>query len=276
MSLSSISVLTESPPPSRVVSVIGINSNVVVNGVEFHVQTEDLGPRYGHLITQVFGDGGRVIKSVRLDYSQHLDKPNLQAVLPRVMKAHHAKVIRGLQLGHLDSIPPCVTMRRSTPEENVHLADIARSAGIKDLPDELHSITPSTARSRGADPGETQAPESAPLSLANIWDRLVEDAHHEVTLTSATRNGTDPVPASSAWDRAVESSRVGTREIRSTRQVSTPDAAALAYAQGLVQMRGPDKTLAVISLAHAVELDPTNRLYRAALRKVLDWLDEHE
>ena len=256
--------------------MIGINSNVVVNGVEFHVQTEDLGPRHGHLITQVFRDGGCVIKSVRLDYSQHLDKPNLQAVLPRVMKAHHAKVIRSLQLGRLDSMPPCVTMRRSTPEENVHLADIARNAGIKDLPDDLRSITPSTARSSGGEPGETQAPESVPKSLANIWDRLVEDAHREVTLTSATRNGTEPVPSSSAWDRAVESSRVGTREIRVSGHFSTPDAAALAYAQGLVQMRGSDKTLAVINLARAVELDPTNRLYRAALRKVLDWLDEHE
>lgn len=253
--------------------MIGINSNVVVNGVEFHVQTEDMGPRHGHLITQVFRDGGCVIKSVRLDYSQHLDKPNLQAVLPRVMKAHHAKVIRSLQLGRMDSVPPCVTMRRSTPEENVHLADIARNASIKDPLDEPHLNPPTTARSLG---GQTGAPESIPKSLGNIWDRLVDDAHHEVTLTSATRSGIEPAPSSSAWDRAVESSRVGTRENRGTGHFSTPDAAALAYAQGLVQIRGSDKTLAVISLAHAVELDPTNRLYRAALRKVLEWLDEHE
>ena len=256
--------------------MIGINSSVVVDGVEFRVQTEDLGPRHGHLITQVFRGGGCVIKSVTLDYSQHLDQPNLQLVLPRVMRAQHAKVILSLQLGSLDSIPLCVTMRRSSPEENVHLADIARNAGIEDLPDDLHSNAPSTARSRGGEPGETLAPESVPKSQSSIWDRLVDDAHHEVTLTSATRNGTEPAPSSSAWDRAVESSRAGTREIRVSGHFSTPDAAALAYAQGLVQMRGSDKTLAVTSLARAVELDPTNRLYRAALRKVLDWLDEHE
>jgi hypothetical protein len=227
------------------------------------------------LVTQVFRNGGYVIKSVSLDYSQHLDNPNLQAVLPRVMKAHHAKVIRSLQLGRLDSISPCVTMRRSTPEEKVHLADIARNAGIKDLPDDTHPDPPTTVPSCRGEPGETQTPENIPKSIANIWDSLAEDAHQEVTLTSATRNGTEPVPSSSAWDRAVESSRVGAREIMVSGHFSTPDAAALAYAQGLVQMRGSDKTLAVVSLARAVELDPTNRLYRAALRKVLDWLDEH-
>jgi len=145
----------------------------------------------------------------------------------------------------------------------------------QDLPDNPHPEPPTTARSCEGEPGETQAPESLPKSVANTWDRLVEDAHHEVTLTSATRNGIEPVPSSSVWDRAVESSRVATREIRVTGHLATPDAAALAYAQGLVQMRGSDKTLAVASLARAVELDPTNRLYRAALRKVLDWLDEH-
>lgn len=253
--------------------MIGINSNVVVHGVEFHVQTEDMGPRHGHLISQVFRDGGCVVKSVKLDYSQHLDRPNLQSVLPRVMKAHHAKLIRSLQLGRLDSIPPCVTMHRSTPEENVHLADIARNAGIKDLPDDDRTESPTTARSRGDELVETQAPDSVPKSVANTWDRLVEDAHREVTLNSMARIGSEPVPLSSAWDRAVESSRVGTRE--NTRRFSTPDAAPLAYAQGLVQMRGPDKTIAVVSLARAVELDPTNPLYRAALRKVLDWLDQH-
>jgi len=259
-----------------VVQLIGINNNVVVKGVVFHVQTEDMGPRHGQLITQVFRDGGCVVKSVRLDYSQHLGKPNLHAVLPRVMKAHHVKVIRRLQQGRMDSTPPCVTMRPSTPEENVHLAEIVRSAGTNGLLGDPQREPQTKTRACGPESGVTQTPDSVTKSAANIWDRLVEDAYHEVTLTSATGDGNEPAPSSSAWDRAVESSRVGTREIRGTRNFSTPDAAALAYAQGLVQMRGTDKKLAVTSLARAVELDPNNRLYRAALRKVLDWLDEHE
>jgi hypothetical protein len=40
-------------------------------------------------------------------------------------------------------------------------------------------------------------------------------------------------------------------------------------------MHEPDKALAVMSLARAVELDPTNRQYRASLREALDWMDEH-
>jgi hypothetical protein len=256
------------------VPVIGINSNVFVDGVEFHVQTEDLGPRHGLLVTQVFRDGGCVVKSVKLDYSQHLDKPNLHSVLPRVMKAHHAKLIHSLQQGRLASIPPCVTMRRSLPQAATRLEDIARAAGIEDLPGQ--SEAPSTVRSNGQTSKMDQPVESTPRSTANLWDRLIEEAHRDHGAGALLNPRSDPRSVFTAWDRAVESARLSPRETRQANDASplscvTP--AAVAHAEGLTRMRARETELAVANLARAVELEPSNREYRAALRSALDELD---
>ena len=43
-------------------------------GRVFHIQTEDSGVNRPHLITHLFVDGGRIIKSTRSDYAELLGK----------------------------------------------------------------------------------------------------------------------------------------------------------------------------------------------------------
>lgn len=267
-----LSKLSARPPPSLVVPVIGINSNVVVDGVEFHVQTEDLGPRYGHLVTDVFRDGGSVVKSVKLDYSQLTDRSNLQAVLPRLMKAHHAKLIRGLQRGRLDSMPPCVTIHRRTPDEPPHLLELACEAGIEKPSHAALSAPPSTVRSSAQKPREDTRPDGPPSS-ANVWDRLVEGAHRVYPTVAAQAARSDTKTTSSAWDRALESTRQGAHGTACN--VEDARAAALSYTQAQAEMHASNYVTAVVSLAKAIQLAPDNHEYRATLRRVLDWLDEN-
>lgn len=97
-------------PVSVASAVMGLNSNVSVRGVVYHIQTEDLGLRSAQVVTHVFVDGGQVVKVARVDYARHLDKPGLRVALPKVMKAHHALVARKLASGELDSVAVHVSM----------------------------------------------------------------------------------------------------------------------------------------------------------------------
>jgi len=60
------------PPP-----LVGFNNNVRYRGMRFHIQTEDSGVTKPHIITHLFADGGRVIKSLRTDYAEYGGAPML-------------------------------------------------------------------------------------------------------------------------------------------------------------------------------------------------------
>src|SRR5260221_8629349 len=51
---------------------LGFNNNVQYQGATYHVQTEDSGIDRPHIITHLFADGGRIIKSVRRNYDNEL------------------------------------------------------------------------------------------------------------------------------------------------------------------------------------------------------------
>ena len=48
---------------------VGFNNNVKYKGLVFHIQTEDSGLDKPHIITHLFADGGRVIKSHKRSYA---------------------------------------------------------------------------------------------------------------------------------------------------------------------------------------------------------------
>jgi hypothetical protein len=252
---------------------MGINSNVVVDGVTFHVQSEDLGPRVPQLITHVFREGGTVVKVAKLDYSNHLTKPNLNTVLSRVMKAHHVKVLRKLQRGRMDSIPPSVIMRPTTEEEDARLftEPSIPNNPLPELPSQVHVSIPSTTD----EPGSDRPPDSAAL----IWERVVAEAQQTRQLEPVSRRHEKPAPTATDWDRIVESRRHGRLEVElktASTPEAVPDAATDAYQKGVTAMRRNDAFEALMYLAKAVQLEPTNRRFRAALRRALDFADEQE
>jgi hypothetical protein len=87
------------PPP-----LTGFNSNFRYRGMSFHIQTEDSGMARPHIITHLFADGGQVIKTLRVDYSQHVSGPDCRTVVQRMMRDQHRAMANDLRKGLVDAI----------------------------------------------------------------------------------------------------------------------------------------------------------------------------
>jgi hypothetical protein len=89
----------KAPPP-----LLGFNNNVRHKGRVFHIQTEDSGIKHARIVTHLFADGGRIVKSTRTEYLEHIGRPDLVEVLRRVMKEQHKAMFIRLRAGELDSL----------------------------------------------------------------------------------------------------------------------------------------------------------------------------
>ncbi len=83
---------------------VGFNNNVKYKDVAFHVQTEDSGLKMPHIITHLFADGGRIIKSHKRVYSEHVDRPDVGPFVRSLMKAQHMEMVAMLRGGKFDEV----------------------------------------------------------------------------------------------------------------------------------------------------------------------------
>lgn len=82
--------------------VKGFNSDIMVKGQTFHVQTEDWGVKNPFIVSRVF-KGGAVYKTVKTNYQDCTDigpVPNFQSVTNAV-KSQHNQIIDLLMSGQL-------------------------------------------------------------------------------------------------------------------------------------------------------------------------------
>lgn len=84
-------------------ALTGYNSNVRHRGRVFHIQTEDSGSAHQRVITHLFADGGRIVKSSRSEYSEYMDAPNLPELVRGIMKDQHKAMFVLLRSGGLDA-----------------------------------------------------------------------------------------------------------------------------------------------------------------------------
>jgi len=83
---------------------MGFNNNLKYKGHEYHVQTEDSGLRMPHVITHLFADGGRVIKSHKRSYAPDVDRPDVAVHVKALMKAQHMEMVLALREGRFDEV----------------------------------------------------------------------------------------------------------------------------------------------------------------------------
>lgn len=83
---------------------LGYNTNVRYKDRVFHVQTEDSGVARPHVITHLFADGGRIIKSVKRAYADILDEPDLIARVKKLMQEQHKAMLLALRAGTYDTV----------------------------------------------------------------------------------------------------------------------------------------------------------------------------
>lgn len=119
------------PPPP----LLGYNNNVRHRSRVFHIQTEDSGVNSPRIMTHLFADGGRIVKSTRTDYSEYLEREDMAVVVKNMMKEQHKAMFVALRSGELDRLigfdesspPPSVASPESVLGRAASLLDSAPS-----------------------------------------------------------------------------------------------------------------------------------------------------
>jgi hypothetical protein len=83
---------------------MGFNNNILFQDQVFHVKTEDSGLDQPHIMTHLFADGGRVIKSHKRTYDGHVNRPDVAEYVRGLMKAQHLEMVMMLRDGKFDAI----------------------------------------------------------------------------------------------------------------------------------------------------------------------------
>jgi hypothetical protein len=167
--------------------ISGFNTNVRHRGLVFHVQTEDSGRAYPHIITHLYYQG-TILASEKSEYRDRLDSPNLGREVKERMEAQHQAMLDRVGQGEFDPLvaerfgadvfaegtTASLAVRQPAPER-------ARDACSPGEAQPRHSAQRSGSakgaergRAKGA-AGGASAPEQKPLDEL-ILDYLVESA----------------------------------------------------------------------------------------------------
>jgi hypothetical protein len=84
--------------------LLGYNNNVRHKNRVFHIQTEDSGVKHPHIITHLFMDGGRILKSIKRSYAEHVGADKMQDTVKQMMKDQHKAMFIALRDGQFDAV----------------------------------------------------------------------------------------------------------------------------------------------------------------------------
>jgi FHA domain-containing protein len=137
---------------------VGFNNNVKYKDQTFHIQTEDSGLDKPHVITHVFADGGRIIKSHKRSYADHVLREDVTQFVRQLMKGQHLEmalalrdgkfdpVIEGRAMGGMDTLdypPKAEVQKLATKKKTRVMAD-----GEEGSRPSLHEVQPPSAEAR--------------------------------------------------------------------------------------------------------------------------------
>ena len=84
--------------------LLGFNNNVRHKGRVFHIQTEDSGVKHPHIITHLFADGGRILKTTKTSYAEHVGAETMAETVTAMMKEQHKAMFVALREGQYDHL----------------------------------------------------------------------------------------------------------------------------------------------------------------------------
>jgi hypothetical protein len=114
--------------------LLGYNNNVRHKNRVFHIQTEDSGVNHPHIITHLFMDGGRILKSVKKSYAEHVGADGMSEIVRGLMKEQHKAMFIALRDGQFDAlvepggVPAAAGSEPKLPEPKVAKADVKADA----------------------------------------------------------------------------------------------------------------------------------------------------
>ncbi len=94
----------EGRPPVFQRAQVGFNNNLKYKGKAYHTQTEDSGLSKPHVITHLFADGGRIVKSHKRSYANAVEREDVAAYVRALMKGQHMEMMAALRDGLFDPI----------------------------------------------------------------------------------------------------------------------------------------------------------------------------
>lgn len=149
----------------------GLNSNIKHEGKIFHIQTEDSGKKYAHVISHLFLDGG-ILASVKTDYS-HLsgkEAAELEEELNKIMRKSHRTMVRSLTSGSYNSLVGL------GPDEGAkEPSKEAKAASKKTAPSSAKSKAAGSKKAASGKPDKTTwFPE--PEEIATLLEKLSSPA----------------------------------------------------------------------------------------------------
>ncbi len=144
---------------------VGFNNNVKHKGRVFHIQTEDSGTSYAHITTHLFADGGRILRSLRTDYSELLGTDDLAAQLRKRMKEQHRAMFVSLREGRFDDLIDEMDNPRpaSTSQESQEKA--VASVSRPEISSRMGASNPATLR-RSDEPESSDGERQSSLRIS--------------------------------------------------------------------------------------------------------------
>ncbi|HVH42308.1 MAG TPA: hypothetical protein VM925_08185 [Labilithrix sp.] len=203
--------------------LLGYNNNVRHRGRIFHIQTEDSGVNHPHIITHLFMDGGRILKSVKKSYAEHVGSDGMSETVRLLMKEQHKAMFVALRDGQFDDLfepgkkpsgpiaapvldpappSPAVPVTNEVPpaaatEKSLVAADstprIAAEIAVKESP--VVSVVKVSAEnlplaSPSAEPSRSPSPRSAPARYEEPAPRTIDE--RAAAITPARMPSMDP------------------------------------------------------------------------------------
>src|SRR6266542_65564 len=108
---------------------LGFNNNVQYQAATYHVQTEDSGIDRPHIMTHLFADGGRVIKTHKRSYANELGREDIAGYVRSLMKAQHMEMCIALREGSFYEIIAGRASGGISVLENLPQVRVRRGAG---------------------------------------------------------------------------------------------------------------------------------------------------
>jgi pSer/pThr/pTyr-binding forkhead associated (FHA) protein len=186
------SLLKEVNRPAFLRAQVGFNNNVKYKNAVYHIQTEDSGLGKPHIITHLFADGGRIIKSHKRDYSAEVGRSDVGQHVRTLMKGQQVEMAIMLREGRFDEIiagravggmellaePPRVEVGRRRDETQSQLASDAKPKVVFKVQGEAAPVAPTapTAPTPADPPPPQPAAASVPVHTARIASAVADAA----------------------------------------------------------------------------------------------------
>jgi hypothetical protein len=152
--------MSKAPSP-----LLGYNNNVRHKNRMFHVQTEDSGVKHPHIITHLFMDGGRILKSVKKSYAEHVGTDGMADVVRNMMKDQHKEMLIALRDGQYDHLVDPKAAAKAAADAAAKAA-AASPAPAAVAPAQADAAAPSAQAPASVAPASTgKAPSVRPPSV---------------------------------------------------------------------------------------------------------------